>query len=129
MIKCVEKSASTKVSGETLSRDALVEEIAASGADFGGENGEHFHTFVYDGPIFPFPFTTERGRVTDPGNSMPIDFRLVRIGFEESFPPIIFFESYCSYPKKQGSIRDDKQLLFNQLEHIRDSMGATMALL
>jgi diphthine-ammonia ligase len=50
MIKCVEKSkVDSKLLGLTLSRN-LVEEIAASGADPCGENGE-YHTFVYDGPI------------------------------------------------------------------------------
>jgi len=76
MIKCVEKSkVDPKYLGETLSR-ALVEEIAASGADACGENGE-YHTFIYDGPIFSFPLPVEKGRVIDFGTHAAIDLRLL----------------------------------------------------
>ena len=76
MIKCVDKSkVDPKLLGETLSR-ALVEEIAACGADACGENGE-YHTFVYDGPIFSFPLTIEQGRVIDFGTHAAIDLRLL----------------------------------------------------
>ena len=77
MIKCVEKSkVDPKLLGATLSR-ALVEEIAACGADPCGENGE-YHTFVYDGPIFSSPLTIERGRVIEFGTHAAIDLRLLQ---------------------------------------------------
>jgi diphthamide synthase (EF-2-diphthine--ammonia ligase) len=39
--------------------DAALDELPA-GVDPCGENGE-FHTFVWDGPIFPRPIPVERG--------------------------------------------------------------------
>ena len=77
MIKCVDKSrVDPRLLGATLSR-ALVEEIAASGADPCGENGE-YHTFVYDGPTFSFPLTVKQGRVIDFGTHAAIDLRLLQ---------------------------------------------------
>ena len=77
MIKCVDKNrVDPRLLGATLSR-ALVEEIAASGADPCGENGE-YHTFVYDGPTFSFPLTVKQGRVIDFGTHAAIDLRLLQ---------------------------------------------------
>ena len=59
--------------GEALS-PAIIERIAATGADICGENGE-YHTFVSDGPIFKHPVPIELGDVIDLGTHAVIDIR------------------------------------------------------
>ena len=53
----------------------LLEKIKVSGIDVCGENGE-YHTFVYDGPIFTFPVSFEKGEMVDFGTHKAIDIKL-----------------------------------------------------
>jgi uncharacterized protein (TIGR00290 family) len=52
--------------GKTLTRE-LADEIAATGSDICGENGE-YHSFVYDGPIFNSPVDVSFGAVLRNGD-------------------------------------------------------------
>ena len=63
LVKCVRNDILPETMlGEPLTR-AMVEEIAALGADPCGENGE-YHTVVVDGPLFRWPVAVEhRGNV------------------------------------------------------------------
>jgi len=71
-VKCVDKAwLDASFLGEVLT-DALLERIAATGADICGENGE-YHTFVSDGPIFRHPVTIDVGEVIDLGSHAVID--------------------------------------------------------
>ncbi|REE78660.1 uncharacterized protein (TIGR00290 family) [Paenibacillus taihuensis] len=59
--------------GQTLTAD-LVDRIEAAGADPCGENGE-YHTFVYDGPLFPEPIPTKFGEIIDFKTHKAIDIQ------------------------------------------------------
>ncbi len=60
MITVVDTSRmSERFVGKILTRQ-VADEIAASGADICGENGE-YHTFVFDGPLFKSPIKFEIG--------------------------------------------------------------------
>ena len=76
MVKVVNNSLDQSLLGQDLT-PALVEEIKASGADPCGENGE-YHTFVYDGPIFAYPISFEKGKVIDFGTHKAIDILHIR---------------------------------------------------
>ena len=75
VIKCVDvRKLSSRFLGETLNRE-LAAEIAATGADICGENGE-YHTFVYDGPTYRNPIPIKLGEKIDFGSHIVIDITL-----------------------------------------------------
>jgi diphthamide synthase (EF-2-diphthine--ammonia ligase) len=52
---------SSNFAGQILTRE-VAEDIAKSGADICGENGE-YHTFVFDGPLYLNPIEFEIGDI------------------------------------------------------------------
>lgn len=55
-----------KFTGQILTRE-VAEDIAKSGADICGENGE-YHTFTFDGPLFAHPVEFKTGEIIEIDN-------------------------------------------------------------
>ncbi len=72
MIKIVQSDAlGDHFLGQTITLP-LLKEIAATGSDICGENGE-YHTFVYDGPIFREPIPIVTGDIVQLGTHQAIE--------------------------------------------------------